>query len=359
MNSPQPEIKIFTAKELRTWLYYNKPAEGLSESVITSARAAAIIHNPYIQDNEPVAAAVFDSKAGTTPGEPAAFTAAFPDKIGDKTYHWFSTLWCHPAHQGKGYGLLAVGNLCEQFGADSCLDMWGAPETVGIFQFLGHNTTSFPEYRFEPKHIKRGNLKGEAAYMLNNLHHLTRTLKKQHAPTTTPDNYTLKYVNHIDDDTYRFIRQHGGNDLFPRTQEMLNWILTQHFKHRTPIMDITPQTNPFDDRDSRYWMGGVCVLREEQTVGFYILRNADSELSVKYLYYIPSHSDSVFLSIARHMDVLGNPSFSTRDRQLAEYISSLNRFDKETVIDVSFSYPNSFILPDTAVSQGGDGDGFA
>ena len=106
-------------------------------------------------------------------------------------------------------------------------------------------------------------------------------------------------------------------------------------------------------------MGGVRVLREKQTVGFYILRNADSELSVKYLYYIPGHSDSVFLSIARHMDALGNPRFSTRDRQLAEYISSLNRFDKETVIDVSFSYPNSFILSDTAVSQGGDGDGFA
>ena len=352
MNNPQPEIKIYTANELRAWLYNNHAAEGLSEAIISPSRAAAIVENPYIQGDTPVVAAVIVN------GSPAAFTASFPDCIEDKTYHWFSTLWCHPDHRGKGYGLLAVGSLCELFGADNCLDMWGAPETVGIFQYLGHHTTSYPEYRFEPKHIKRGSLKGEAAYQLNRLHRLAKRLG-QHTSTTKPDDYTLRYINQIDDKTFQFIRQHSANDLIPRTQEMMNWILSHHFKRRTPLMDNEPQANPFDDRDTRYWMSGVCVIVANQTVGFYLLRDADSELSVKYLYYNPDHRDSVFHSIAQHIATLGNPAFTTRNQQLAGYISDLNLFDKREIIDISFSYPAGFTITDTSISQGGDGDGFA
>ena len=352
MNTPQPEIKIYTAKELRAWLYSNHADDGLSEAVISASRAAAIVGNPYVKDDDPVVAAVMINN--TT----AAFTASFPDQIKDRTYHWFSTLWCHPEHRGKGYGLLAVGSLCELFGADNCLDMWGAPETVGIFQYMGHHTTTYPEYRFEPKRIKRGSLKGETAYLLNQLKRLAKRMK-QHTPAIKPKGFTLRYVNYIDDNTYQFIRQYEANDLIPRTQEMMNWILSHHFKRRTPLIDIEPQTNPFDDRDSRYWMSGICVIVANQLVGFYLLRDADSELSVKYLYYNPKHRDSVFLSIAQHIITLGNPAFTTRNRQLAEYVADLNLFDKEEVIDVSFSYPDGFDIADTAVSQGGDGDGFA
>ena len=352
MNTPQPTIKLFTAHQLREWLYSNQTAEGLSEAVISRARAAAIVHNPYIKDQDPVAAALYEGD------ELAAFTASFPDRIGDKTYHWFSTLWCHPAHRGKGYGLLVVGSLCEEFGAENCLDMWGAPETVGIFRYLGHNTTSFPEYQFEPKHIQRGTLKGEAAHLLNCMHRLSRKMKHKPAPPFKEIDYTLRYINHIDNNTYRFIRQYSGNDLIPRSQEMMNWILSHHFKRCTPLMDKESQTNPFDDRDSRYWMSGVCVIVKNQTVGFYIIRDADSELSVKYLYYRPEYRDSVFHSISQHIAALGNPRFSTRNRELADYVSSLNQFDREAVIDVSFSYPDAFCISPTIVSQGGDGDGF-
>ena len=140
---------------------------------------------------------------------------------------------------------------------------------------------------------------------------------------------------------------------------MMNWRLSHHFKRRTPLIDINPQTNPFDDRDTRHWMSGVCVIVAKQMVGFYLLRDADSELSVKYLYYSSDHCESVFQSIAQHIVALNNPAFTTRNRQLAEYITDLNLFDKEEVVDVSFSYPDGFNIPDTAVSQGGDGDGFA
>ena len=350
MNSPLPILKTFNAKELRSWLCTNHATEWLSEAVISPSRAWAIIHNPYIQDDEPVAAALF------LDNELTAFTASFPDRINNKNYHWFSTLWCHPSQQGKGYGLLVVGSLFEIFGSDNCLDMWGAPETVGIFNYLGHSTSYFPEYRFAPKHIRRGSLKGEIAYIQNKIQHIA---KKTSIPDTAPRQYTLKYVCHIDNNIYHFIQQYGINDLIPRTQEMLNWILSYHFRHRTPLITHELQSNAFDDRDSRYWMSGVIVTVNNETVGFYILRDGDSELSIKYLYYNPEYRNCVFHSIARHIVSLGNPAFTTRNRQLSDYISNLNLFDKKETINISFSHPSQFTITDTAISQAGDGDGFA
>lgn len=350
MNTAQPEIRIYTCKELRAWLNDNQSTDRLSESVITPTRAYAIVHNPWLKDDDPVVAALYIGK------ELAAFTASFPDQIDGKTYHWFSTLWCSPKHQGKGYGLLVVGSLCETYGTELCLDMWGAPETVGIFQYLGHQTTTFPEYRFEPKHIKKDTIKGKLAYIANRIHRISVGKKPLNPYTQHP--YTIKYVSHIDSDTYNFINNHSASDLMPRSRETLNWILAYHFVHRSPLTECEPQSNQFDDRDSRYWMSGVQAFINGILSGFYILRNADSDLSVKYLYFDPKSRDCIFHSIAQHIVALGNPKFSTRNPQLAQYIASFNWFDRERIDNISFSYPKEFAIPPSAISQGGDGDGF-
>lgn len=350
MSSPQPEIRFFSRRDLRDWLHNNQCIEGLSSDIITPTRAEAIIHNPWLQDDEPVVAAVYIDN------QPAAFTASFPDRIGNKTYHWFSTLWCSPEHRGKGFGLLAVGSLCETYGAETCLDMWGAPETVGIFQYLGHNTASFPEYRFEPKHINTDSLKGKAAWIVNRLRHTFQQRKPlEQLPNGT---YHIQYHSHIDEDTYRFITHNNAKDLMPRSRETLNWILSHHFVHRAPLISSEPQTNTFDDRDSRYWMSGVSVHANNRLVGFYILRDSDHDLAVKYLYYLPDYQSQVYHSIARHIVALGNPAFSTRHKQLAQYITALGWYERSTTTQISFSYPNGFEIPSSAMSQGGDGDGF-
>ena len=49
-----PELKIYTVKDLREWLENNHPAEGLSEQVIAPTRAWAIIHNPYVRDDDAI-----------------------------------------------------------------------------------------------------------------------------------------------------------------------------------------------------------------------------------------------------------------------------------------------------------------
>lgn len=350
MSEPQVEIKLFDAGQLKQWLFHNQTIPGLSEAVISRSRAEAIIANPYIKEDDPVAAAVLEGE------KVVAFTASFPDKIGDKIYHWFSTLWCSPERRGKGYGLFVVGSMSEVWGAENCLDMWGAPETVSIFKYLGHKTEYITEYRFEPKHINRGTLKGEAAWWINRIRKTFRKIGVVQ-PVQKLD-YLLEYTNGIDDESYRFIQRHGMSDLVPRTQEMMNWILSSHFKKRTPLTSHQTEGNPFEDVDKRYWMSGVKVLVDGNLAGFYMLRDAETELSVKYLYYDDKYVDYVFSSIAEHIVTLDNPGFSTRNRRLAEYVSGLNRFDREIEVPISFSHPEDFEFSSDAIAQGGDGDGF-
>jgi len=351
MSEQQIEIKLFDAGQMKQWLRHNQSIPGLSEAVISRTRAEAIICNPYIEDSDPVAAAVLQGD------EVVAFTASFPDKIGGKIYHWFSTLWCSPTQRGKGYGLFVVGSMSEVWGAENCLDMWGAPETVSIFKYLGHKTIYVKEYRFEPKHIQRGTLKGEAAWWKNKLHHLLR--KGPSMPAAAHVDYTLEYGDYVDDATYRFIQQHNATDLVPRTQEMLNWILSCHFRKRVPLTNRGVEGNPFDDKDGRFWMSGVKVLVDNRLVGYYILRDADTELSVKYLYYEERYADCVFRSIVEHIVALGNESFSTRNQWLAEYVDGFKLFDRNIENDISFSYPDNYVIASDAMPQGGDGDGFA
>ena len=55
-----PELKLYTVSHLREWLMNNHPADGLSEQVIAPTRAWAIIHNPYVRDDDAIVAAIFE-----------------------------------------------------------------------------------------------------------------------------------------------------------------------------------------------------------------------------------------------------------------------------------------------------------
>ena len=55
------------------------------------------------------------------------------------------------------------------------------------------------------QHIQRGTLKGEAAHLLNCMHRMSRKMKHKPVLPFKEIDYTLRYINHIDNNTYRFI----------------------------------------------------------------------------------------------------------------------------------------------------------
>lgn len=342
-----PELKLYKVVQLKNWLLHNHAVDGLSEQIIAPSRAWAIVHNPYVKDNDPVVAAIFED------GVVAAFTATFPELIEDKCYWWFTSLWCAPKHQGKGYGLIVIGSLAEVYGEEYILDRWGAKETVEIFSFLGTKTIYTPRYIFGSK-INRQTTKGKLVYFVRSLQKgLHRLIEKP----TKHEEYALRYLTNIDDETYALIKAHRNQDLFLRTLPMLNWILQYSFTQACPMNERTKPTTPFAPAKAKSnHIYAVQVLDEERLIGFYMMKHTEEDLHILYIYYNKDDADKVLASIRDHAKRMEVVQLVTDNAELAEYIRKNMYFPKKHTEQIYFAYPANFAISTDVTLQYGDGD---
>lgn len=336
-----PDLKLYTVAHLREWLMNNHPTEGLSEQIIAPTRALAIIHNPYIKDEDAIVAAIFEN------GELAAYTASFPDMLDGKRVWWASTLYCYPKFTGKGYGMIVVGSLMEAHEPDMTYDRWGAQETVEIFNHFGYQTTYTKRYHLTDKKIDTRSLRGKLAYCFQELK------KCMHPwPKHSKVNYSLRYASYIDGEVYAFINTHKGNDLWSREQDMLNWIVQYPFVKK----GVNETACVFGANARVYEYKVAMVYADEQLQGVYVLRQHDEELSVVYLYYTNRNSDIVFDSIINQIIAQRPKSFVTENEYLFERVRERLYFPKREEEDVSLSLPK---INGGITMQLGDGDSFA
>ena len=344
-----PELKLYTVSQLKEWLMHNHATDGLCEQIIAPSRAWAIAHNPYVNDDEPVVAAIFED------GEVAAFTAAFPELIGEQRYWWFSSLWCDQRHQGKGYGLIVIGSLAEIYGVEFILDRWGAKETVEIFSCLGTKTIYTPRYIFGSK-INRQITKGKTLHLVRSLQ---KSLHKLIEAPIKHENYALRYVSYIDDETYAFIKSHENTNMFLRTQPMLNWIVQYSFTQACPLLESTAATTAFAPAKAMSnQMYAVQIWDKERLIGFYIIKHTEDDLHILYIYYEEDAKDKVFASIRDHVMRLNVEQLVTDDEVLANYIRKNIYFPKKRVEQIHFAYPVSLNVQPKITLQYGDGDNF-
>lgn len=344
-----PELRLYTVADLREWIEHNHAAEGLSEQIIAPHRAYAIIHNPYVKDEDLVVAAIF------VDGENVAYTTAFPEMIDSKRYWWFSTLWCDPKHRGNGYGLIVIGSLVEIYGAECCLDRWGAQDTVEIFAYFGHKATYTHRYALGSK-IDKSTPKGKIVAFARAAQKCWHRLFERPAKR---EDYTLRYIPYVDERTYAFIRAHKGNDYILRTQETLNWILHYPFSYSAPMTERIDKTLPIFKAETPYAeMFAVQVLERDELIGFYLTKQNADVLHILYLYYEDSKKSQVFASIRDHVKRMKIEQCVTEHKPLAEYLQKEIYFPKHSVHEISFSVPECMDLPKEGTVQYGDGDCF-
>lgn len=352
MSAETVEIKLFTVKDLRAWLYKNQVIDGLTASVVTKCRAEAIVNNPYVKEDDPVAAAIYDAC------QLAAYTASFPDEINGERVWWFSSLWCHEAFQGQGYPLIAIGSLCAAREGEAFFDMWGAEETVGIFNYLGLECSYFEEYVLSKRFFSTELLKNRISSFFWEIKEQKKCRLKSITEKIAAAQYEIEYVNFIDEELYAFIKTNAKKDLWTRSREMMNWIMAYSFIHQAPLSNRVDWSSHFSDNRSRYWRSGVKVIEDGKLVGFFMIREATDDLSLKYIYYIEDKKELVFEAVMEHIVKLDKYQFSTRNKELRDFVVGEGFYDRQTVTKVSFSHPDSFRIPQDAESQGGDGDGF-
>lgn len=357
----EPELKLYTIVDLRSWLINNNPPVGLNEHVIAPVRAYAILNNPYVKDDDAVVATIYEGE------ELAAFTAAFPEitnhqlpitNYKSNRIWWASTLWCNQKFQGKGYGLIVIGSLMEAHEGEVTLDRWGAQETVEIFKCLGYETIYTPRYHLGDKTINRSTLKGKLAYTMQEcIKCLHRCIYK--SPITN-HKYLLKYSTFIDGEAYAFIQAHRRNDLFLREQKMLNWILRYPFTVGCNLKGKVELENVFSSYVSRIEYKVVKVYNQpSELIGVYLWHMG----AISYLYYDELQKDIVFQSIVEHIRRT-NVGLVTENPSLAKFIKHNLYFPKMFEEQISYSYPikeSSTLYPLHSIHtfQLGDGDSFA
>lgn len=339
-----PELKLYTVAQIREWLEYNHPADGLSQKIIAPSRAGAIIHNPYVKDDDAIVAAIFED------GELAAYTASFPDILEGQRLWWASTLYCYPQFTGKGYGMIVIGALMDAHEPDLTYDRWGAQETVEIFNHFGYQTIYTTRYHLTDKKIDTKSLKGKLAYCLQELKKCIHPW-----PALSQANYIIQFVLTIDDEAYAFMKEHKGNDLWQREQDMLNWIVQYPF-----VKSGVNETACMFGADAKVYEYKVAKVRvKKQLQGIYILRQYDDALSIVYLYYAEENRDEVFLSIVNQIIAARPKSFVTENRDLMTYVTDRLYFPKKEEEKVSLSLPNYRQCLTDSTLQLGDGDSFA
>lgn len=344
-----PELKLYTIAQLRAWVEDNQVDEGLSQTIVAPQRAYAIIHNSYVKDADPVVAAIF------VDGKNVAYTTAFPEMIDGKRYWWFSTLWCDPKHRGNGYGLIVIGSLVEVYGAEYCLDRWGAEDTVEIFSYFGHKATYTHRYALGSK-IDRSTPKGKIVAFIRAAQKCSHRLIERPAKR---ENYSLRYVPNIDQCTYAFIRAHRGNDFILRTQETLNWVLHYPFSYSAPLAERIDKSLPIFQAETPHTeLFAVQVWNKEKLIGFYLMKQNADVLHILYLYYEEAQKTKVFASIRDHVKRMKIEQCVTENKPLAEYLRKEIYFPKHSVHEISFSVPEGMELPKDGTVQYGDGDCF-
>lgn len=340
-----PDLKLYTAKDLREWLTNNHPAEGLSEQVIAPTRAWAIIHNPYVKDEDAIVAAIFED------GQLAAYTASFPDMLDGKRVWWASTLYCYPQFAGRGYGMIVVGSLMEAHEPELTYDRWAVKETIEIFNHFGYQTTYTKRYHLGDKKIDTSSIKGILAYCVQELK------KWLHPwPKASKVNYIVEYTSTIDDEAYAFIKAHRNNDLWLREQEMLNWIVKYPFFKSRESRAESQELCFFGDEAKVYEYKVAKVYADEELHGVYVLRLHDDALSVIYLYYSFEKRDVVFDAIIDQIIAQHPKAFVTENASLIERVRDRLYFPKSEEEQVSLSLP--YKIGNNAL-QLGDGDSFA
>lgn len=345
-----PDLVLYTVEEIRNWLLHNRTVEGLTEKILSRARACAIINNPFVQEKDPVMAAVLCD------GKVAAYTTAFPEMINGQRMWWFSALWCAPEFRGRGYGIVVIGGLAEVYGVDHCLDRWGASDTVGIFSYLGHNTIYTPRFIFGSR-IDRTSLKGKLVFMVRSVQKYLRGLMRRNLGK---EDYSLCYLPCIDDETYAFMQNQRRNDFFFHSQEMLNWELRYCFTISAPLIERVSSKSSFSSSEvSNSQMYAVQVRDNTGIVGFYVLKRNDDCMHLLYLYFVESARSKVFASIKDHIKRMHTAQFDTDNGELATYVQKYFVFPKFRAVDISFSFPASNEIPSGSTMQYGDGDNFA
>ena len=341
--------KLYTISDLTNWLLHNVD-NGLSEIIISKKRAFALINNPHANVNDVVLSVVFDSN------RVIGYTAVFPEKfikpVLMERYYWGTTQWLEPEYRGKGISAKMMLNIKVAVN-NRYLGLDSSVASTKLDKKQGSVITYYPRYFILIK-ANTPNIKGKLK------EHYVRIVNKNVIKKLETYQYINEYVCHIDDMIYDFISKNSKNDIFLRSQEILNWQLQYPFLQCVGFdAHLKHEECQFGTNVHSSSVVAIKVIKDYRMIGFYILNVVDGNCIVRYLYYLPEFKNEVFASVLEKSFSTCPTKISTVNKVFYEFmialgIKSMNSNSYSE--NISLTTPSDFIVDENMNIQGGDGD---
>ena len=338
------EIHIYSINNLKDWIYRSMDV-GLSENLISNARALALTQNPNARDFDPAIAVAYDG------AKAVGYTAVFADKWCDEPIFWGTTGYIDASMRGRGVGTRLYSSMMQ-----ACNNQWFASDS-GPAALTISKKTGLGIYYFSRYYLSFSQTKSLKSTILAKMVQRANRKVLAHLNLSTH----LEITRYVDDKTYAFITQHAQLDLFHRSQKMLNWILQCPFKASAPADLAAYSDYEFTATLPQYNIYAFRILLNDKLIGFAMFRLTMGDLTLLYLYTDITFANEVYASLVKHILNQRIIRFRTFDKGLIDYYSRIGAKSMNTksrIQQISLSVPANVNIDPSKVIQGGDGDMF-
>lgn len=342
----------YTVADVRAWLY-DGAKNGLSEQVISKVRANAIIHNPFAEDDMVIVVSATDGD------KLVGYTAMFPDYLARPEVRLTvpTTLYADPEYADEFIGYNVTKLLHDTANGRMVIGTDMANEAALIDKLLGLKIERVDRRRYIlNRSVQPHSLRSLGSFLLQPYRRYKQHCNISKFLNNVSKDTRVEYTDFVDYEAYQFIVAHSQNDMYLRSQEMLNWRLRYHFTVHAPLYARIVEQNIFP---SHVYPQSRCnivkVYKSNQLIGVFGLSEG-KDVSIALLYTDEVRAKDVY-------DVLLLQVLQVNPQRLFSQYNGLNRYIDSLGIDLKnytdkFYYTHPAELPYTTDMQvhGMDGD---
>lgn len=264
---------------------------------ISKHRLYAHYKNPNLEDNDIVLLLSYLNN------ELVGYMGLFIDKINIdnrvEKIGWLSTWWVHPKTKGTGIGREILNTMylenkgrigISQFtpSAKRVYDKSGyfttLKENIGIKAVLRSNLTFVIPSLF-PKAKRFSTFLNQIDCLLNLFINIKLHIQKI-VVSKKLLNITLEYVNIIDEETLKIMKQFNKNDISNKGQDFFEWLKAYNWVLKAPLLNLTnKQKYEFSIYDNEFEFSLIKVVKENSCISFIVLQKRNYVTKVLFTYF--------------------------------------------------------------------------
>jgi len=359
-------IKEYNKSDLKEALKNNSLWEG-DVFPITKHRLISHLHNPRASEDDVLLTISFDDNNFIN-----GYIGTLPDYIytnsGEQKIAWFSTWWVKPNDKNSNIiGSMLFENAMKSY--DNNIGVSGFAPSVEKVYKASRKFISLKKLKCKIIYVGSPikNLKLIKHPKLSSLYFalsifdffINLFMKIKVRSLKIPKDYSLEYINEIDNETSEIIKPFLKNELTKRSKQELDWILK--YPWLVNSKDYTENEKYYFSSSAKNTetFGLKIKGNDNSILAFLILFKRDENLKLSYSYFKKEHSNIVLKVLSKECINRKTGILHINNNDLINIINKSNipNFFSTDIIRkslISKNYKND--LPDSFILQPGDGD---